>query len=499
MIKVENLGVSFAGETIFKDGNFLINKGEKIGLIGRNGTGKSTFLKVLSGDVEPNEGGIRYPKYYRMGHLNQHLTFTCDTVLEEVCSVLDEERQYDAWKGERILMGLGFSENDFSKSPDLFSGGYQIKINLAKLLLAEPHMLLLDEPTNYLDIYAVRWLETFLKEWDGELLLITHDRAFMDRVVTHTLHVYRHQFTKRPGNTKGLYESIAAQEEHYEKTRQNEEKKRKETEEWVNRFKAKATFASRARSKMKMLEKQDVKEKLQHIETLDFFFNEKSYQGSAPLLDVRDVGFGYDKDKVLFKGVKVSLKSGDKVCVIGKNGKGKSTFLRLLAKEMEPLSGEVSLSNKAEVGYFGQMNIDRLHAEHTIIQEMQKGGERVSQSDLRRVCAHMLFSGDAAQKKIGVLSGGEKSRVMLGKILLKQNNILLLDEPTNHLDMESCEALLSAILSFSGVVVMVTHNEYFLHEMANKLIVFDEGKVSLFEGGYKEFLKKVGWKEELDY
>ena len=495
MIKVKDLSIAFAGQTIFEDVNFIVNRGEKVGLIGSNGSGKSTFLKVVLGQLEQDSGEVALPRGYKIGHLAQHIKFTHKTVVDEVCSVLPEEREYEGWKGEEILMGLGFSEEDLMKDPSEFSGGYQVKINLAKLLLDEPEMLLLDEPTNYLDIHSVRWLKRFLKDWEGELILITHDRAFMDSVINQTLIIHRGNFRKVPGNTENVREKIAAEEEIYEKTRINEDKQREKTQEWINRFGAKASMASRAQSKIKMLEKQGSKEKLRNIATLDFEFNYLPYNSKEKLVEVKNFTFGYDKDTILIDNLSFNIGIDDKICVIGKNGKGKSTLLKLVTGDLESFSGSKKQNDKTEIGYFGQMNIDRLDPKLSIYEEMQNAAPTLNQTTVRKTCANMMFSGTLSNKYISVLSGGEKSRVMLGKILLKPSNLLLLDEPTNHLDMDSCESLAGAIKAFEGAVLMVTHDEHFLKEIANKLIVFDDNKVSVFEGTYKDFLKKVGWKD----
>jgi len=495
MIKIKDLGISFAGNQIFEDVNFIVNGGEKIGLIGRNGSGKSTFLKLILKELEPDSGEVALPQGYKIGHLAQHIEFTHKTVAEEVCSVLPEDREYEGWKGEEILMGLGFSYEEMQKDPALFSGGFQVKINLAKLLLDEPDMLLLDEPTNYLDILSVRWLKEFLKSWQGELILITHDRSFMDSIISHTLIIHRGSFKKVPGTTNGVREKIAQEEEIYEKTRINEDKQREKTQEWINRFKAKASMASRAQSKMKMLDKQGSKDKLGHISTLDFDFNYSDKIVKDNLLEAKNLKFGYSEDKILIDNLTFNIAPTDKICVIGKNGKGKSTLLKLIAGDIKPLKGDIKINGKVDLGYFGQMNIDRLDKKLSVYEEMQNHVPTIPQTKVRQVCGNMMFTQTLSNKPIKVLSGGEKSRVMLGKILLKPANMLLLDEPTNHLDMESCESLCSAIKEFPGAVLMVTHDEHFLTEIANKLIIFDNDKTFIFEDGYKEFLKKIGWKD----
>lgn len=495
MITVEDVSISFGSKVLFEEASFTINYGEKIGLIGRNGTGKSTFLKMILGKIETDSGSIDIPSYYTIGYLEQHIHFTQKTVLEEVASVLPIERAHEEWKGEKILQGLGFSDEQLIDDPNTLSGGWQIKVNLAKLLLTEPSILLLDEPTNYLDIYSIRWLVKFLKEWEGELVLITHDRSFMDSVINHTLIIHRGKFRKMAGNTKRVKDQIATEEEIYEKTRQKEEEKKKEIQDWVRRFGAKASLASQAKARMKQVERMDVKVKLAEIANLDFDFTYSPYGSSNDMIEVKNLTFGYNEDSILMKNLSFKVGPEDKICIIGKNGHGKSTLLKLLTGELSPLNGTISANNKVEYGYFGQMNLDRLNLEHTIVEELETVEEGIDIQKVRRTAAQMLFSGDDAFKKINVLSGGEKSRVMLGKILLTPANLLLLDEPTNHFDMESSESLMDAIKNFKGAVLMVTHNEYFLREIANKLIVFDGGKTFVFTGSYADFLKQVGWNE----
>lgn len=495
MIRAKDLSISFSGREIFSDGNFIINTREKVGLIGRNGSGKSTFLKLILKKLEPDSGLVEIPRGYKIGHLEQHIHFTHDTVLEEICSVLPEDREHEGWKGENILYGLGFTYDDLYKDPKNFSGGFQVKLNLAKLLLVEPNMLLLDEPTNYLDIHSIRWLKEFLQDWQGELILITHDRGFMDDVISHTLLIHRNAFKKVPGNTQGVREKIAAEEEIYEKTRVNEDKQRQKTQEWIDRFGSKASQASRVQSRVKMLEKQDVKEKLAHVATLEFSFNHSDYGSKENMIEAESLAFGYSETHPLIQNLSFKIADGEKICVIGKNGKGKSTLLRLLTGDLKPLKGSVRTNNKVEIGYFGQMNIDRLDPNRSVYEELQKVDERLPVSRVRQVCSNMMFNQDLANKKISVLSGGERSRVTLGKILLKGVNLLLLDEPTNHLDMESCDSLMQAIKNFEGAVVMVTHDEYFLNQIANKLVIFDDNKTFTFEDSYEFFLKRVGWKD----
>ena len=346
MIKTQGLEISFTGQQIFQDVNVIINKKDKVGFIGRNGSGKSTFLKLILKQLEPDSGEIIIPKGYKIGHLEQHIQFTHDTVVGEVCSILTGDREYEGWKGESILTGLGFTYDEMMKDPKEFSGGYQVKINLAKLLLGEPNMLLLDEPTNYLDIHSIRWLKKFLNDWRQELILITHDRDFMNSVISHTLNIHRGVFKKTPGNTENVMEKILEEEEIYNKTVLNESKKREKTEEWIKRFGSKASMASRAQSKVKMLEKEGKKEKLAAIVNLDFKFNYLPYTSKENLLNIKKLNFYFKEDNYLIKNLSFSIKKTDKICVIGKNGKGKSTLLKLITEDLKPVTGDVNLHKK---------------------------------------------------------------------------------------------------------------------------------------------------------
>ncbi|MBI4746327.1 MAG: ABC-F family ATP-binding cassette domain-containing protein [Deltaproteobacteria bacterium] len=468
MLKVSGLEKSYGRQDIFDNVSFVINPGERVGLVGKNGHGKTTLFRMILGQEQPDAGVITYPSYYTLGHLSQHIHFTGDTVLKEGCLGL-KPNEYgidESYKVKAILTGLGFSDDDFDRNPGEFSGGYQVRINLAKVLASEPNLLLLDEPTNYLDIVSVRWLIRFLREWPNELMIITHDRDFMDNVTTHTIGIHRSKIKKIAGNTYKLYEQIATEEEVYEKTRVNDDKKRKEIEEFVNRFRAKATKARAVQSRIKALDRMGKLEKLSDIRTLDFEFNN------------------------------LSVGKNDRIAIIGKNGKGKTTLLNILSGELQPRRGSVSHHPNIKIAYFGQTNINRLVPAKTVEQEIMEVHPDHNRGVARRIAGIMMFSGDAALKKISVLSGGEKSRVLLGKLLVTPANILLLDEPTNHLDMDSIDSLTEAVDAFEGAAIIVTHSELILHTIATRLIVFDGGEVNLFEGTYQEFLDSVGWKDE---
>jgi ATP-binding cassette, subfamily F, member 3 len=501
MITIENLSKSYGAQKLFDNINFKINPREHIGLVGRNGHGKTTLFRMIIGDEHPDDGAVVIPKHYRIGYVKQEIDFAEGTVLNECMRGLHHEESDHSWKAEKILSGLGFSLADFERHPSEFSGGYQVRLNLAKVLVSEPNMLLLDEPTNYLDIMSIRWIERFLLSWPGELLLISHDRSFMDKLVTHTVGIHRKKTRKIEGNTEKFYSQIARDEEIYEKTRVNDERKRKDIEQFVTRFRAKARLAGLVQSRVKALEKKEKQEKLENIKDLDFYFNYASFNAKQ-IMSIDSISFSYGSDKSnpdkdLINNFSLTIGARDRICVVGKNGKGKTTLLRLVAGDLKPSHGEIIYHPNAKPGFFVQTNVETLADKRTVEEEIFSSNPDVERQQARNICGALMFEGDDALKKIEVLSGGEKSRVMLGKLLIAPVNLLLLDEPTNHLDMESCDALLAAIDNFDGAVIVVTHNEMFLHALAERLVVFQNG-VSIFEGSYQDFLDRKGWEDEAE-
>ncbi len=453
------------------------------------------FFKLILGEESPDEGDISIPKAYKIGSLKQHLEFTEKTLRDETALALNEEDKFSIYKVEKMLFGLGFTQEDLDKDPLSFSGGYQIRINLAKLLISEPNLLLLDEPTNYLDILSLRWLRTFLRNFEGEVILITHDRDFMDSITTHTMGIVRRTLSLISGNTHKFYAQLEANDEHYEKQKISQDKKRKELEEFIAKNKTRASTAAQAQSKVKLLEKMDDMSFIVHDSTLEFEFNFKDTPAKV-LLDVKDVSFGYESDNILFKDIFFTLKKGETLGIIGKNGKGKSTLLNTIAGELKQLSGNIDFHGTTTFSHFGQTNIAHLNPNSTIMDEIYTVNPKLSEATVRGICGGMMFSGDDAKKKISLLSGGEKSRVMLGQILAKDVNLLFLDEPTNHLDMQSIDALTEAIKKFDGSCIIVTHSEELLRQVCDRLIVFVKDGAQYFDGRYDEFLEKIGWDEE---
>jgi ATP-binding cassette subfamily F protein 3 len=497
MIAVDTLSKSFGAQVLFDGISFKINRKERVGLVGRNGHGKTTLFRIIAGLESADSGTVSIPKNYRIGYVEQEPVFSQETVLQEAALGLPPAERDRLWKVEKILFGLGFDFKDTGRSPAELSGGYQVRLNLAKVLLAEYDLLLLDEPNNYLDITSIRWLGGFLRNWPGEFILITHDRSFMDSVITHVLGIHRKKVRKIAGDTGKYYAQIAQDEETYEKTRLNDERKRKEIELFISKFRAKAQLVGLVQSRIKTLAKMEKREKLEKIAALDFSFSHNPFHGKY-MLNACDLSFSYEPEKPLISDFNLNIGASDRVCVVGKNGKGKTTLLKLFAGVLRPQQGEVSRPLNVSSGYFEQSYIAGLDESNTVLEEITKADPEAEPRRARAICGAMMFTQDEALKKIAVLSGGEKSRVVLGKIIASPVNLLLLDEPSNHLDMESNDALLAAIDNFEGAVVMVTHNEMFLHALAQRLVVFQGDRIIVYEGGYQRFLEKVGWSDEDD-
>ena len=495
MLTIETVSKHFGNQTLLDKTGFQINSGERVGLVGRNGHGKTTLLNMISGRDQPDEGRILYPSGYKLGFLPQKIMFSRSSVIDEAMLGLLEHEKDHYWKAEKILAGLGFSPDDMTKPPDMFSGGFQVRLNLAKVLVSDPDLLILDEPTNYLDITSIRWISHRLVSWPREILLVTHDRGFMDRVVTHTAGIHRQKIKKIKGNTSKYYLQIAQDEEVFEKTRQNEEKRTKEIEVFISKFRAKARLAGMVQSRIKTLAKSRPKKRLQKLTHLAFSFNPLAFAGKQ-VLNIENLSFGWDSGKLLIDNFNLTVYPEDRIGVMGKNGKGKTTLLKLISGKLNAVAGTIKKNPGVASGYFEQTNVHSLNENFTIEDELLLSSPDADKLSVRNICGAMMFEKEAALKKISILSGGEKSRVMLGKLLMTSLNLLVLDEPSNHLDIESCDSLMCALDDFKGAVIMVTHNEMLLHTLANRLVVFKNSGMAVFEGTYQEFLDKEGWEDE---
>ncbi|MBA3237486.1 MAG: ATP-binding cassette domain-containing protein [Parachlamydiaceae bacterium] len=497
-MKVEGLEIGYQGNKLFTDSAFDLRRGDRCGLVGRNGSGKTTIFRLLTGEETSDAGKIEVQKNYTLGVLSQHIHFTQPTLIEEAALGLREDEKDHLYKVEKILFGLGFKEEDLESPPEKFSGGYQLRLHLAKVLIAEPDCLLLDEPSNYLDIVSIRWFTRFLQQWQGEFILISHDRDFMDSVTTCTMGIHRQKIRKMNGSSVNFYEKIMQEEEIHEKTSVNVNKKRAHLESFIERFGAKASKATQAESRRKMLGRIPILERLKELYQLSFEFREARFPGRK-MLDAQELSFAYPSapEITIVNELSIEIEKGERIAIIGKNGRGKSTILKLLASELAPDSGELKCSDNLSIGYFGQTNIDRLHPLNTIEDEIGASNSTLNKTEIKSICGLMMFSGDQASKKTAMLSGGEKSRVLLGKILATPCNLLLLDEPTHHLDMESIEALIDALETFQGAIILVTHSELILRRLAiSKIVVCHQGEQDIFQGSYDDFLEKKGWDEK---
>jgi ATP-binding cassette subfamily F protein 3 len=486
MIQFQNIALAYGKNTLFKEVTFALNPGEKIGLVGRNGHGKTTLFKLLLGQEKPDTGQILISQGYRLGYLGQHLAFSHASVLDEALSPLEKlQRHSEGWRSKKVLLGLGIPEAWWNRRPEELSSGYQVRLQMTKLFVSEPDCLLLDEPTNYLDFGAAAWLKEFLNQWPREFLLITHDRRFMDHVTTHIVGLHRQTAKKIQGPTEVYYSSIAQAEAVQEKTRRNEEKKCQAAEVFISRFRAKARLAGLVQSRIKALAKQSISSVLERIEELDFHFTHLPFPG-AMMLELQDCSFAYPETPALFSGLNFALGKQQRIGIIGPNGRGKSTLLRVLAGELQPQAGRRRAHPSLQIALYSASRIVALHSDATVEEEIARMDPLMDYQAVRSVCGLMMFAQDDAKKKIRMLSGGERARVLLGQCLVQPVHCLLLDEPTNHLDQESCEALADAIQEFPGSSVLVTHDEMLLQEVCQEIYQLTPHGLELFRGSLAE-------------
>ncbi len=528
LVIVQGLNLSYGSKVLFDDSSFTIGPTDRIGLVGANGTGKSTLLKVLMGQVTPDNGTLTFRRKSRVGYLpqdlqalpegslvdavmstvpgrdglderllltEQQLGTTSDPAeqmeLASTLSELHEEREhFDAHFGkhraEQILLGLGFRVADFARATTEFSGGWRMRAALAGLLLQDPDLLLLDEPTNHLDLPTLAWFDAFLKRSRKAMVLISHDRAFLNRQIDKVVSLE----TEGVRTWSGDYEDYRRQRaEEYERQLAQAEKvaaKRTQLETFINRFGAKASKASQAQSKMKQLAKLESVDIHQERATVSFHFPTVQQSGRevVSFSKIRKA-FG---DLVIYDGLDAQVLRGQRIAIVGLNGAGKTTLLKILAGELEADAGTVTLGHNAILGYYAQHHADTLEKNHTILEEMMELVPDKPQSFIRSVLGSFLFSGDDVDKKIGVLSGGERARVALAKLLLKPANLLVMDEPTNHLDLDSSEALIEALEGYSGTLMFVSHNRSFLDALATQVWDVRDKKIVPYPGNLAEYL-----------
>ena len=535
MISVNKLSVYFGGQELFDSISFMINKGDRIGLVGKNGAGKSTLLKVLAGDLKPNEGDISTPNKITIGFLKQDLEFhsgrsvkeeaeqafveikKIEHEIEQVNLELESRTDYESQSyldlitslnalEERfrlldgysiqsdmtqVLLGLGFQLTDFDRQTTEFSGGWRMRLELAKILLKKPDVLLLDEPTNHLDIESIMWLESWLKSYSGAIVLVSHDRSFLDVVTNRTIDLLLGKANDYKASYSKYVELRKERQEKQVQSKKNQDKHIKQTKELIEKFRYKKNKAAFAQSLIKKLEKIDVIEVEQDdTSAMHFKFQPAPHSGKITL-KISNLEKKYGDIEVL-EDVNLILERSDKIAFVGKNGEGKSTLAKAIVKAID-YNGNIELGHQVKIGYYAQNQSDLLDEDKTIIQIIDDAANEQSRPRVRDILGSFLFSGDSVQKKVKVLSGGERARVALCKLLLEPVNLLIMDEPTNHLDMVSKDILKNALKMFDGTLIIVSHDRDFLQGLSQKVYEFKNKNLKEYLGDINDFLnaKKV--------
>ena len=532
MLNAHQITVSFGGETLFDSISFRLGKGDRVGLIGKNGAGKSTLLRLMAQENTPTSGSFALEKNCKIGYLPQDLDFEHGrTVLEEAYLAFEEikaieQRQeaihhfmettqdfesqsyfdqldelnelttrYEMIGGyhyqaqtEKILLGLGFSMQDLDAPTDTFSGGWRMRIELAKLLLRENDILLLDEPTNHLDIESIIWLEQFLKKFKGALVLVSHDRMFLDQVTNRTIEIVQQRifdFKKSYSNYMIFREELRTQQLAAQK---NQEKEIQQTEKLIERFRAKASKASMAQSLLKKLDKiERIEIDPEENKKIKFEFT-VSHQPGKIILQTHNVSKAYG-DKQVLQEVNLEIERGEKIAFIGQNGQGKSTLAKIIVSEIS-YEGKVQLGHNVQLGYFAQNQSTYLNGEQTVLESAEESATPENRTKVRDLLGAFLFPGEAVDKKVKVLSGGERNRLALCKLLLQPFNVLIMDEPTNHLDIASKNVLKEALLKFKGTLILVSHDRDFVQGLCEKVISFRNQEVKPFLGDINAYLEE---------
>ncbi|MCA9562688.1 MAG: ABC-F family ATP-binding cassette domain-containing protein [Myxococcales bacterium] len=523
LVQLDGVSKSFADRTLFSGLNWQLAPGERIGLIGANGAGKSTLFSILSGRQEPDSGRVVIPKGWTIGLLPQELdTLSNEPILELVLrgrsdlleledqmkaleerihsASIDEAQALSESLGElqhrfehgggytfrataqEILTGMGFGVDEFERPASELSGGWRMRVALAQLLVMRPNVLLMDEPTNHLDVPSLEWIEGFLGAYEGTVVVISHDRYFLNRLVNSIAAIELNGFSTFPGNYDEYQEDRAIRLDQLRRQKAQQDKQVKETERFIERFRSKATKAKQVQSRVKQLEKVERIELPEERRSVTFRFPESIRPGKRVLIaDKVAKSFGPVQ---VYSDRELVVERGDRVALVGPNGHGKTTLLRMLAGETRADAGVVELGHNVELGYYAQHQVESLDLSRTILDEMQEHAPPETRPNCRSILGAFLFSGDEVEKKISVLSGGERSRVALAKLLLRPSNVLLLDEPTNHLDIVSRDVLASAIDQYGGTVVLVSHDRRFINQLATKVVHVENGQAIVYPGDY---------------
>ena len=525
MISINNLTFEIGARALYDDANCHIKPGDKIGLIGANGTGKTTLLKLIVNDYAPTSGTISMAKDLKIGYLNQDLlsyeseksilhvameAFERQNQLHSEIEALlkkletdysedllhklsDKQSEFEAldgynieYKSNEILAGLGFSEEEQNRKLSQFSGGWRMRVMLAKILLQAPDILLLDEPTNHLDLPSIQWLESYLQAFEGAILVVSHDRYFLDKVINKTVEARRGKLNTYAGNYSFYLEEKALREEIQGNQFKNQQSKIKQEEKLIERFRAKASKAKMVQSRIKALERMDLVDDVdENNPTVNFSFKFSKPSGRH-VVTMKNISKSYPKVPIVNQAEGL-IEKGDKIALIGANGRGKSTLLRIIAGADKEFDGDLEYGHNVTKTFFAQHQLEALHLDNEILQELQAFAPRHSETELRSILGSFLFSGDDAFKKIRVLSGGEKSRVALAKTLTADANFLLLDEPTNHLDIQSINILIQALNQYEGTFIVVSHDRYLLDNVANKIWFIEDQKIKEYPGTYAEY------------
>lgn len=524
MISITNLSYFIGGRALYENANMFIKPKDKIGLIGLNGRGKSTLLKLINGDYTVDGGSISKSNDCTIGFLNQDLlsyqtddaivtvameafrdavdtqreiehvlhkleTEYSDALVDKLTRLQEKFEHLDGYsmqaKAEEVLEGIGFSTEDLHRPLKQFSGGWRMRVMLAKLLLEKPSLLMLDEPTNHLDLPSIEWVENYLRNYEGAVIVVSHDRIFLDNVSTKTVEVTQGQLFTYEGNYSFYLQEKELREEIQQNAYENQQQKIRQTERFIERFKAKATKARQVQSRVKALERMDkIEEVVDDTAAVNFRFK-FSQQPGRFIINLKDISKSYGSLQIL-KNTSVAIERGDKVALIGANGKGKSTLLRIIAGT-EPIDGERTMGYNVIQAFYAQHQLEALHVENEILEEMKQAGSGKTEQELRNVLGCFLFTDEDQFKKIKVLSGGEKSRVALAKTLISEANFLLLDEPTNHLDFISENILIQALQQYQGSFVVVSHNRHFVSQIANKIWYIEDKQIKEYPGTYDEY------------
>ena len=532
MITINQVTHNFGKKVLFNKINCVINAHDRIALVGSNGSGKTTLLRMLMGELDSDGGSIDKAGYVSVGYLPQdgisvsgktlfaeaesafgdilelqknlekaeEEMLEMDTSADEYYDLIDlmgeweqqlEDHEPAKMKSriERILLGMGFNESDFERETGEFSGGWQMRIALAKLLLQNPSLIILDEPTNHLDIVSQHWVEQYLKHYQGALIVISHDRAFLDEVTNRTLELKLGNLTTFKGNYSYYVGESDKRLEALRKAYANQQKEIKEVKDWINRFRSNVKKASMVQSRIKTLEKMELIS-IPRDEKKMFFRFPKSPPASAKVITISDLHKAYG-DNVIFDGLDLRIDKGDRIAVVGVNGAGKSTLARIMAGTEPYQSGEVEKGINTVLGYFAQSQADELDPNNSVLEEVEKAAVGNDDANPRGALGALLFSGDEALKKTSVLSGGEKNRVALAKMLMHPANCMVLDEPTNHLDIKSKEVLQEAINLYEGTVILVSHDRAFLDGVVNKVLEVSPGSTRMLTCNVSEYIQRL--------